>query len=270
VEASGDGNTEIAIISLAVEDEGPGISEENQKLLFSNFVQIKPGDLQNGQGSGLGLSFCKELVRLHKGNINVQSKEGVGSIFKFSIPFPIASSSATSSAASEPSAVIEDKNSIWNSFSRYSTENRPIDGWLSTLEVLIVDDSIPNSKMLNMLLKRKGIKSSIAENGMVAVDLVLKDFEAYKLILMDNLMPVMNGMDATACLRKAGYPYLIIGLTGNIMEDDVKDFLSVGADMVLSKPLQMSSLERIIDTISMNGPLSTVATREETRYLLAK
>lgn len=59
-----------------MKDEGPGISEENQNLLFSSFSQIRPTVLQNGQGSGLGLMFCKEIVHLHGGSISVKSAEG--------------------------------------------------------------------------------------------------------------------------------------------------------------------------------------------------
>ena len=78
-----------ATIRIAVKDEGPGISKENQKKLFGNFVQIRPGQLQEGKGSGLGLSLCKQLVHLHGGNIGVVSEEGQGSEFFFVIPFKV-------------------------------------------------------------------------------------------------------------------------------------------------------------------------------------
>jgi len=75
------------VITVAVVDEGPGISAENQRKLFGNFVQIRPGQLQQGQGSGLGLSLCKQLVNLHGGTIGLSSTEGRGSVFHFSVPF---------------------------------------------------------------------------------------------------------------------------------------------------------------------------------------
>ena len=65
---------DIANVTISITDEGPGISEANQKLLFNNFIQIRPSELQQGQGSGLGLSFCKELVKLHKGTIGIVSE----------------------------------------------------------------------------------------------------------------------------------------------------------------------------------------------------
>ena len=74
---------------MSVSDEGPGISEENQKRLFEGFFQVRPDQLQQGQGSGLGLSLCKQIVYLHGGTIGVDSAEGQGSTFHFTIVFKI-------------------------------------------------------------------------------------------------------------------------------------------------------------------------------------
>ena len=78
-------------ITVAVSDQGPGVSAEDQKKLFSTYLQIKPGALQQGQGTGVGLSLCKQIVQLHGGVINCQSESGKGSTFSFTIPFGIAS-----------------------------------------------------------------------------------------------------------------------------------------------------------------------------------
>jgi signal transduction histidine kinase len=74
-------------LTISVIDEGPGISKDDQKKLFNNFVQIRPNTIQQGQGSGLGLAICKQIVNLHGGFITVKSEEGVGSTFSFTIPF---------------------------------------------------------------------------------------------------------------------------------------------------------------------------------------
>lgn len=79
---------EIVNVTVSVEDKGAGISEEDQAKLFNSFVQIRPGTIQKGQGSGLGLSFCKQIVEFHGGTISVTSTEGYGSKFEFTIPFP--------------------------------------------------------------------------------------------------------------------------------------------------------------------------------------
>ena len=75
------------VVLLTVRDAGPGISQDDQAKLFQNFVQIRPGQLQRGAGSGLGLIIAKRIVELHGGRIGVTSSEGHGSLFFFSIPF---------------------------------------------------------------------------------------------------------------------------------------------------------------------------------------
>ena len=77
----------VSVILLSVLDAGPGIAPSDQVRLFQNFVQIRPGQLQRGAGSGLGLTIAKQIVELHGGRIGVTSTEGQGSLFFFSIPF---------------------------------------------------------------------------------------------------------------------------------------------------------------------------------------
>jgi hypothetical protein len=89
---------EIANVTVSIEDKGAGISEEDQAKLFSSFVQIRPSTIQKGQGSGLGLSFCKQIVEFHGGTISVTSTEGYGSKFKFTIPFPLSLSEKRNSS----------------------------------------------------------------------------------------------------------------------------------------------------------------------------
>jgi two-component system sensor histidine kinase/response regulator len=87
--AFSDLNGDKATIKVVVKDRGPGISAEDQAKLFKNFVQIRPGKLQKGGGSGLGLTIAKQIVELHGGEIGVKSAEGQGSQFYFSIPFQV-------------------------------------------------------------------------------------------------------------------------------------------------------------------------------------
>ena len=80
------------LLVVAVKDRGPGISVEDQQKLFHSYVQVRPGQLQKGRGSGLGLALCKQIVSLHGGTIEVNSVEGKGSVFQFSIPLKVYSS----------------------------------------------------------------------------------------------------------------------------------------------------------------------------------
>ena len=122
--------------------------------------------------------------------------------------------------------------------------------------MLVVDDSPANRKMLQMLLKRRGILSDAVDDGQEALLKVSQDLHKYKVVLMDNLMPTMNGLDASKAMRDAGYPYLIVGITGNAMQDDLDEYLSSGADLVLTKPVQVSVIDKIVALRSKHGVLS--------------
>ena len=87
-------------VTVSISDEGPGISAENQEKLFSGYFQVRPDQLQQGKGSGLGLALCKEIVTLHGGTIGVDSDEGRGSTFHFRIEFGIPNRSSFGSKAS--------------------------------------------------------------------------------------------------------------------------------------------------------------------------
>jgi CheY-like chemotaxis protein len=259
----------IANVTVSIQDEGAGISEEDQAKLFSSFVQIRPGTIQKGQGSGLGLSFCKQMVEFHGGVISVKSLEGHGSKFEFTIPFPVPLSSElgkvdciepASSVSRGPLVVTRRETKD------YGIKGQPYDieaqiqeterANLCSISVLVVDDADSNRKMLMMLLKKAGLETDSREDGQQAVDLISADMNAYQLVLMDNFMPVMNGLDAVRNLRARGYPYIIVGITGNSMADDLAEYLASGADMVVSKPLKKRTLDMLIQHIANCGTLS--------------
>jgi CheY-like chemotaxis protein len=246
-------------LMVSVTDDGVGISKENQKRLFRNWVQIRPQFLQEGKGSGLGLTFCKEIVELHNGIITITSDEGKGSTFMFKIPVEIIENLMSNSPCE--SELTSQNSAIPN------VEGTPDVLAKRKFKVLVVDDAPTNRKFLSMLLSRDGTENDVAENGQVAVNMAIKfivspDEEAniteypYDLIFMDNLMPVMDGVTATSLLRKQGYPHLIVGLTGNVMEDDVVEYLNAGADGVLFKPLQSVTLKMLLEYVRNEGSLS--------------
>lgn len=306
-------STYVAMVHVAVVDDGPGISSDDQMLLFQNFSQVRPNALQKAsarQGSGLGLNFCRHIVELHHGKIGVTSDVGKGCSFRFSIPFPISiktsdsssssfnttfdtvmkafqssKKSSSSSAAADDVPIEEgtlsnisvgtDIGEIAQAIKCFSHDNAPTISlnkgkrrgsysasnydskqWLKDLNILVIDDSATNRKILTLLVKRKGYAVDNAENGQEAVDKVMVDIEKHKLLLMDNLMPVLNGSDASKVLRDAGYPYLIVGLTGNVHDDDIDDYLENGADAVMAKPMKDENLNLLLEFIGNNSPRS--------------
>eukprot|EP01041_Mallomonas_annulata_P000687 gene687-1316_t len=125
------------------------------------------------------------------------------------------------------------------------------------LEVLVVDDAESNRKMMMMLLRKNGVSPSMAENGQKALDVIRNDVgEKYTLVFMDNLMPVMNGVEATKALRREGYRHIIVGVTGNVLEDDIREYLAAGADFIIGKPLKKPSLDMILRHVAERGTLS--------------
>lgn len=270
------------LLTVSVIDEGLGISKENQDKLFQDFVQINPGKSQKGEGSGLGLALCKQIVTLHGGTVNVQSVERQGSTFSFSIPLEmppeeemtkqrvaagndscISSTNAvgimltrttnsrrssrlsevSSSASSDDSATLSTKSMNSSGAYTYGIE----------INTLIVDDVLSNRKMLHMLLMKKGVKSNLVKNGQEALEAVASDIDEYKIIFMDNMMPLMNGVEATRRIRKLGYKYLIVGVTGSVMDDEAHEFITAGADMILTKPFDISRLQQLLIFTETNG-----------------
>jgi len=103
-----------------------------------------------------------------------------------------------------------------------------------------------NRRMLQFTLEQKGFFADQVENGLEAVKAVQsRGLDHYHLILMDNVMPVMNGLQATSRLREIGYRNLLVGVTGNALETDVLQFEQAGADIVLSKPLRANVLNKV-------------------------
>lgn len=224
---------------VTVTDHGIGISAEDQSRLFKNFVQIRPSAFQEGQGSGLGLAFCRELVCLHGGGISVTSVEGEYSSFSFTIPLRWFDSPDGSTAVVD----VQDSENV----DATSTE------LLRKIKVLVVDDSVSYRKMLSLLLKRKDIDHDLAENGRIAVDMVLSNPSLYDVVLMDNIMPEMDGVQATRLLRERNFKNIIVGATGNVLDEDVVEFLDAGADAVFFKPISFAMVNSLISFLRTNG-----------------
>jgi CheY-like chemotaxis protein len=117
----------------------------------------------------------------------------------------------------------------------------------------VLSDEEDNRKMLSTLVKRKGCECECAADGNEALEMILGNKQKFRLILMDNMMPTMRGVEATKILRENDFPYLVVGVTGNVMIEDIREFLNAGADMVLAKPFQMSKLDMLLRFIADNG-----------------
>jgi CheY-like chemotaxis protein len=124
-------------------------------------------------------------------------------------------------------------------------------------------DVLSNRKMLQLLLQKKGMVCDMAVDGVDALEIVEKNPGKFDLIFMDNMMPNMTGVQCTRALRERKYPKIILGLTGNTMEDELFEFELQGADMVMAKPLRVQQLENLMKYFEANGTTTTIHDRSD-------
>lgn len=126
---------------------------------------------------------------------------------------------------------------------------------------LIVDDVISNRRMTGRVLEQMGFEVDQAEDGKIAVEMCTNKLQKdgpYSLIIMDNMMPVMTGKEATEVLRSMNYNGLIVGLTGNILEEDLEEFSKSGCNEVITKPLDVPELRRTLISLGLSVPSKSV------------
>lgn len=227
---------------IQVKDTGHGILPENQQKLFMNYSQILPHSVRDGSGSGLGLMFCKNIVNLLGGDIYLKSSDiGVGTVFECKIPVKF-----KHKIIEEHKKETTTLDTIFPKYKLNANKNN--------INSVIIDDHDASRNILMMYLKKIGMNNvSSAENGMIAYNMISSNLTTHNLLIVDNLMPVMNGVEMTLKLRQIGYPFLIIGLTGNVMDQDMNEFLKAGADYVLMKPLKMKELHHLVTFINQYG-----------------
>lgn len=213
-------------IRIEVTDTGTGIKPEMRDKLFTPFIQIDENDTRPIDGSGLGLTICKELVKLHGGEIDFESSYGKGSKFWFTIVCELISE--------------KDKKDVVLSTQLKSRKQR-----LSKLKILLAEDKHVNRKVIRLMLESLGHEVILANNGQEALEIYKPN--AFDVILMDIQMPVMNGLIATRELKKT-YENLppVIGLSANAFEGDREKYMKQGMDDYITKPVKISELKQVL------------------------
>ncbi len=217
---------EVPNIRFEVIDTGMGIPEDKIGMLFSEFTQVDASTTRKFGGTGLGLSICKKLVEAMNGKIGVTSQAGKGSCFWFEIPMLNVSDAEAEKVLVKDLAELE-----------------------KSLNILVAEDNLPNQLLIKAILKKKGHKITIVDNGLKAVEAIKDGSEQFDLILMDMQMPVLDGLAATVNIRdldveKANVP--IIALTANVMEGDKERVLKAGMNDYLTKPIDIKALNNAL------------------------
>ncbi len=212
---------------IKVNDQGIGLTEEQQQRLFQPFGQADPSTRRQFGGSGLGLVISRQLAKALGGEINLlNSTPGVGSTFLISLPLERATDSNINKEPAKK--MVENLQQL---------ENLK----LTDKRILAVDDSPDNLTLISFFLKNSGAEVHFAENGIDAIDEVKKnDFD---LILIDVQMPGMDGHEATDKIRKMGFTKPILALTAHAIRTEYDDeYEKVGYNKILTKPISRTAL----------------------------
>ena len=211
-------------IQFSIKDTGIGIKPEIQEKLFEKFIQADTSTTRNYGGTGLGLTISKQLVTLMGGQIWVNSEEGKGSEFNFSLTFDKANDVTT---VAQEELEIDDTPAM-----KMNT--------ISNKKILLVEDNKVNQLVLLGILEDYDIEIEIANNGLKAVEKAAKN--NYDLILMDLQMPVMDGFEATEIIRKKDTDIPIIALSAAVMKEDKEHAFKAGMNTHLVKPINNNEL----------------------------
>ncbi len=216
-------DAEAATLRFSVEDSGIGMDPEQLDHLFQEFTQADGSTTRKYGGTGLGLTISKKLVELMGGNLMVESTPGKGSCFSFSVRFPL-DQSGEAMATDAPDGLAKPSAD------------------LSGMRILLVDDNTLNREIAIEFLNETGLSIDEAVNGREAVEKVLAG--TYHLVLMDILMPEMDGFAATRLIRAdARFRDLpIIAMTANAMVGDRERSLESGMNDHIAKPIHPDAL----------------------------
>ena len=222
------------MLHFIVSDTGMGIPAEKLESIFDAFTQVDMSTTREFGGTGLGLTISSELVRRMNGRIWCESEEQVGSKFHFTARF---------AADQESQALVNAEAASMPAQTKHPSETK--------LKILVAEDGKVNQMLATAMLEKWGHEVTLAVDGMRAVELWKQSPGGFDLILMDVLMPELDGMAATTVIRKleknADSHIPIIAVTAQALKGDRQSCLDAGMDDYISKPIRQDELRRVID-----------------------
>jgi PAS domain S-box-containing protein len=226
-------NPDVCELELQVIDTGVGISREEQGKLFKPFVQVDSSISRKYGGTGLGLAISKKIVEMMQGDIRLESEEGQGATFIFTMKAkPVLAAEGTAETKPDASQQI-------------NTE------FFYGKQILLAEDVEINREIVISLLEDFRLEITEAENGQQAFDLFSANPEKYDLIFMDIQMPVVNGYDSTRMIRSLDHPYAktipIIAMTANVFKEDIDLCLAAGMNEHIGKPLNINEIIMVLN-----------------------
>ncbi|QOV89659.1 ATP-binding protein [Humisphaera borealis] len=242
-----------AAIVIEISDSGIGMSPAQVAALGEAFRQADPSHARRFGGSGLGMSICYRLVALMGGTIRCTSELNRGTHFTIRLP------------AGDLTGVprIGEFRDVDPEVARPVPETLPIRAG----RVLLAEDSPDTQRLLKLYLDKAGVQTEVAENGRIAVARALeawREGRPYDLILMDMQMPEMDGASAVSVLRSNGYAGRIVAVTANAMDNERRQYMAVGCDDFLAKPVQgavfMDMVRRHLHEVGVSSSVPAATT----------
>jgi signal transduction histidine kinase/DNA-binding response OmpR family regulator/ligand-binding sensor domain-containing protein len=229
-------------LMVSVTDQGIGIAPADQSMVFEKFKQVGDTLTDKPKGTGLGLPICKEIVEHHGGRIWVESASGHGSTFSFTLP--LAGNVEQIASPTPPRRPVNIEALVRQLRERVAT-HQPRDK-----SVLVVDDDINIRSLLQQELTEAGYRVRLAEDGRKALALIRE--ETPGLVILDVMMPEMNGFDVAAVLKNDPATMEIPIIILSILEDKERGF-RLGVDRYLTKPIDTTSLFQEVDALLDQG-----------------
>lgn len=210
---------------FTVRDTGKGITRKKLGVIFDAYMQEDNSLTRGYEGSGLGLTIARGMIELLGGRIEVESEEGRGSEFRFTVPHRNESVQRGANVQAQRSN---------------APEPYPL--------ILIAEDDSANSVFLDIVLKRAGYRTLRASDGLEAVE-YCRNREDISLVLMDIKMPGLNGVESTVRIKEFRANLPVIAVTAYAQTGDESRFLEIGCDAYISKPIDRSALLELINSL---------------------
>ncbi|MGM9581969.1 MAG: hybrid sensor histidine kinase/response regulator [Anaerovibrio sp.] len=244
----------VGCYEFVFEDNGIGMSRDFLERIFEPFARAADERLQHIQGTGLGMSITRNIVRMMGGDIKVESQLGRGSRFMVSIYLKLQERVDSRKVLENLNMPMSDFNSLVSG--RHEQQEDPLEALkqldFSGRKALLVEDNELNAEIASQLLGITGLSVERAVDGREAVSMMERCMDGYySIVFMDIQMPNMNGYDATRCIRAMNRSYCrkipIVAMTANAFAEDVQAARTVGMNEHVAKPLDLRILTRVMD-----------------------
>ena len=224
----------------SVSDTGQGMTKEQVDKLFDEYSRFNLEANRTTEGTGLGMSITRNLIRMMNGEILIESEPGKGSIFTVKLPQGNINSEKLGNEVAEN--LRQFRTSSRSQMKRVQVTRDP----MPYGSVLIVDDVETNIYVAKGLMAPYGLKIDSADSGFAAIEKI-NDGNVYDVIFMDHMMPKMDGVEATKRIRDMGYTSPIVALTANAVAGQAEIFLANGFDDFISKPIDVRQLNTVLN-----------------------